>query len=149
MPTRFSIEPTSEKDNERCPCCGGVTRSVWGLARRDDVPWAAYFVRWTVGQVARHGASIDFIVGAWGQDTTVSDRFKIGLEYRLTETGPWVRVRESDELTTTDSELAGRVLGRSDVVGKPLADDVFALFDEIFLHDDRVAEIRGSTSKLN
>ncbi len=149
MPARFAIEPTNEQAGEPCPCCGGVSRSVWGSARRDDVLWAAYFVRWTMGQVALHGASIVFIAGAWGQDTTPSDRFMVGLEYRCTETGPAVRVQESHELAIANSDLAARALGRSDLVGKPLADDVFALFDEIFLHDDRVAEIREPPLKPN
>ncbi len=42
------------------------------------------------------------------------------------------------------SDLAGRALRRDEVIGQPLADDVFSYCDLIIAEDDRVAELLGS-----
>jgi hypothetical protein len=64
------LEPTGSSDFERCECCGKRSRTVWGLARRDGDADAAYFVHWTLGQLASDGAHFDLILGRWGEDAT-------------------------------------------------------------------------------
>jgi len=63
----LSIEPAESRDFGPCPCCGDMSRSVWGYVYSGDAAYAAYFVHWTLGQVSKHGAHIDLIVGRWGK----------------------------------------------------------------------------------
>jgi hypothetical protein len=41
-----------------------------------------------------------------------------------------------------ESKLYGRALKRDEVVGTPLAANVFALFDAVWLQDPRIDELR-------
>jgi len=41
------------------------------------------------------------------------------------------------------ADLLGRSLLRAEVVGTPLASEVFALVDAIWLTDSRIAEVKG------
>lgn len=66
----LKIEPIASKDFGPCSCCGDTSRSVWGYVHGMYDPCAAYFVHWTLGQVPKHGAHIDLIIGEWGDGTT-------------------------------------------------------------------------------
>lgn len=136
-----NIEPVASKDFGPCPCCGNMSRTVWGYVYGMHDPCAAYFVQWTLGQVPKHGANIDFIIGGWGHDNTAADRSALSLEYHLTENGPGVVVIDAHGRDHADGKLAKRVLGRDDVLGKPIAKDVFALCDAIFALDERLVEL--------
>jgi hypothetical protein len=39
------------------------------------------------------------------------------------------------------SELVGKALARTDVMGTPLAREVFAFVDAVWLNDDRIREV--------
>jgi hypothetical protein len=118
-----------------------MSRSVGGYVYGIDDPCAAYFVQWTLGQVPKHGANIDFIIGDWGHGKTATDRSAVSLEYHLTDGGPGVVVIDAHGRDHADGKMAKHVLGRDDVLGKPIAEDVFALCDAIFALDERLAEL--------
>jgi len=141
MPTRLTIEPGNSSDYGPCPCCGDMSRSVWGYVYSDDTAYAAYFVHWTLGQVPKHGAHIDLIIGRWGDRTTAADRRAVSLEYQIGDTGPSVMVIDAHGRNHADGRLAKRALRREDVIGKPIAKKVFALCDAVLLQDDRLIEI--------
>ena len=136
------VEPTEGKDFGPCPCCGGITRRVWGFLYREGQAEAAYFVEWTLGHVARHGAHVDLIIGRWGEGAGRSGRFAVSLEYRHTETGPWFMVIDAGSREVSRSELVGRSMSREEVIGTPLAKQVFEMVDAIWLNDDRIEEVR-------
>jgi len=46
------------------------------------------------------------------------------------------------------SELTGRVLNRVDVVGRPVAQKVFALCDALLAQDKRIEELLGGWSMI-
>lgn len=135
------LEPTGSSDFDRCECCGENSRTVWGLARRDGAAHAAYFVHWTLGKVADHGAHIDLVLGRWGEDATKADRYAVALEYRRTDRGPAFMVIDATTSPRARKELAARALRRDEVVGTALASQAFELVDAIWLDDGRISEV--------
>jgi hypothetical protein len=51
-------------------------------------------------------------------------------------------VIDSGHRPANTSQLCGRALKRADVIGTPLASEVFQLVDAIWLQDARIAEVR-------
>jgi hypothetical protein len=93
--------------------------------------------------VDRHGANFDLIIGKWGTGALRSDRCSVSLQFRRTEQGPSFMVIDSEDRPVASSELVGRSLARSDVVGTPIAQVAFDIIDAIWLQDERIAEIAG------
>jgi S-adenosylmethionine synthetase len=87
------------------------------------------------GSSAKHGAHIDIIIGEW------DNRCAVSLEYRIGDTGPSVMVIDAHGRHHADATLTKRALRREDVIGTPLAKEVFAICDAILLLDERLAEI--------
>jgi hypothetical protein len=139
--SEIALEPAGTSDFERCECCGRNSRTVWGLARRHGDAHAAYFVHWTLGRVAEHGAHFDLIFGRWGEKTIRADRYAIALEYRRTDQGPAFMVIDASTRRFAQNELVGRALRRDEVIGTTLATDAFELVDAIWLHDGRISEV--------
>jgi len=97
MATGITIEPTGSSDTGICDCCGRSSRCVWGLVYVEDRSTAAYYVHWTLGHVSDRGASIDLILGEWGETTAPGDRSVLALAYRLTDTGPAMMVIDAEQ----------------------------------------------------
>jgi hypothetical protein len=131
------------QDFEACPCCGKSSRRVWGRASREGCGEAVYFVHWTLGEVRKHGARFTLILGRWGEGATRDDRFSVALELRWTEQGPQFMVRDAEAGGAHLDELVGRRLRRDEVIGTPLARQVFDWVDWIWLGDPRIAEVTG------
>ena len=142
--SELKIELSGSKDFGPCECCGGDSRTVWGFVHSTSGPEAAYFVQWTMGHVDQHGANVDLIVGKWGIGAKRADRCAIALEFRRTEQGPSFMVIDSASRPVATSDLVGRSLARSEVIGSPLAKIAFDIVDAIWLQDGRIAEIVGA-----
>ena len=137
------LETAGEKDFGPCDCCAKMSRSIWGYLHEGGSPEAAYFVQWTLGGVSQHGAHFDFIVGRWGEGATSADRAAVSLAFRRTESGPQFMVIDAQERPVSRSELISRSLKREEVIGTPIAAQVFAMVDHLWLHEGRIAEITG------
>jgi hypothetical protein len=137
----LSLEVTGSNDFGPCACCGAKSRTVWGFIHRGDVTEAAYFVQWTLGQVERHGANFDLIMGKWGEPTEATDRYAVAMELYRTPEGPSFTVIDSADRPVASSDLVGKPLARDEVIGTPLAKRAFELVDTIWLRDERIAEI--------
>jgi len=137
------VEPTGTNDYGPCECCGNMSRCVWGFIHAPHGPLASYFVHWTPGRVADHGANFDLILGQWGERATAQDRCLVSLAYRLFEHGPEFMVIDGQDRPSARSELVGRVLRRTEVVGRPIAQQAFAAVDAILAQDTRVVELLG------
>ena len=135
----LTIQQINSSDYGPCPCCGDMSRSVWGLVYEDDVSRGSYFVHWTLNQVENHGAHIDLIIGTWRNGAPAGPRSAISLEYRIGDTGPSVMV--IDAHGRHHANVAERILRREDVIGTPLAKKVFAICDAVLLQDERLTEI--------
>ena len=142
----FDIDPQGSADHGPCQCCGDLSRRIWGYARRKQIPFASYFVHWTLGRLPDHGANFDLIVGQWGEGTGAPDRCAVSLSYQFTTNGPGFIVIDSESRPIATSTLVGRALSPAEVVGQPIANDVFALCDAILDQDDRLAEFFGSST---
>jgi len=138
---QLSIEVSGSNDVGPCECCGAKSRTVWGFVHRGAVIQAVYFVQWTLGQVERHGANFDLIIGQWGDNTTSRDRCAVSMEFHRTSDGPSFTVIDSVDRPAASSDLVGKALARDEVVGTPLATRAFELVDAIWLQDTRIAEI--------
>ena len=148
MDAPLQIEPTGSAETGRCSCCGRVSRRVWGHVYAGPAACAAYFVHWTVGHVFDRGAHIDLVLGRWGDGTSAANRQVISLEYRVIETGPALMVIDAGGRSASMGNLASRALGRNDVIGRPVATEVFALCDAILAQDARLAALWETPSAI-
>ena len=122
-----------------CDCCGHATRRVWGFAEQGDTTTAVYFITWTPMHVGESGANLDVIIGRWGEGSSADDRVSVSLLHREQEDGsPSLMVVDSDFATTGENPLASKGLMREEVIGTPLATQLFAMIDAIYLQDDRL-----------
>lgn len=136
----LSIQPLGSHETGVCPCCGSISRIVWGAVRDDDVCVAIYHVHWTAEQVARHGANFDLVLAFEGDDTKLEDRCFVALAYRLFSTGPSFMIIDANERSYANGQ-AGHVLTRNDVIGTEIARAAFAVVDAIWLGDGRISEL--------
>jgi hypothetical protein len=137
------VEPTGSIDDGPCECCGNNSRCVWGFIDAPEGTLASYFVHWTLGRVADHGANFDLILGKWGDQAGAQDRCLVSLAYRLCEGGPQFMVIDGHNRPAAKSELVGRVLRGPEVVGQPIAKQAFSAVDAILAQDTRVLELLG------
>lgn len=135
------IEAISDSDSGLCDCCGGRSRTVWGYAHRGDETVAVYFVQWTLGNVHRHGAHVDVIIGKWGDGAGPADRYGVAVEFRRTEHGAGFMVIDSAGRPAATKDLTDRPMARGEVIGTALGHLVFEILDAIWQQDDRIAEV--------
>ncbi len=137
----FEIEHPGLSDHGPCECCGSMSRLATGLIRRHREPYAGFQVHWTPGQLEKHGASVYLILGRWGEGTTAADRFAVAVRYRDDAETTGFMVVDADQTSIATHPLVGRTLQRDEVIGTPLAKEVFDLIDFLWLHDERIAEV--------
>jgi hypothetical protein len=135
----FEVEESGNAHGH-CDCCGTTTRNVWGFVGRDGETIGAYFVAWTQGK-PEHGATFDLILGKWGDSTTRDDRYAVALDFRVMDGAAQFMVVDALDGATSASDLVGTALKRSDVIGTPLATQVFAIVDAVYMSDSS-AEVR-------
>ena len=135
----FEIEEAGAAGGH-CACCGMTTKRVWGFVRRNGEAVGAYFVAWTQGK-PDHGATFDLIVGNWGASGANEDRYSVALDYRLIDGAPQFTVVDALNRATSGSILVGTALKRSDVIGSPLAPQLFAIVDAVYMSDS-AGEVR-------
>src|SRR4051812_21661400 len=141
QPHEITVEPGASKDSGPCSCCGNMSRTIWGNLHHAENPVAAYYVQWTLNRVD-HGANFDLVVGKWGEGTTPKDRAVVAVAFRWMQNGPQFTVIDAEgRPAAKPGALAGRALRRDQVVGTPLAADVFAMLDAIWANDRRVGEL--------
>ncbi|TQV77902.1 hypothetical protein [Denitrobaculum tricleocarpae] len=139
--SELEVEPSAESGGH-CDCCGKESRSINGYVHiRDAETVACYFMHWTVGaSLATHPANFDLIYGPWGEGISKDHRCAISLIYFENDDGPTVRVIDANDRPVASYEFVGTALTREEVIGTPLAADVFAIFDAVFLQDERVVK---------
>jgi hypothetical protein len=138
---RLEILPDDHKTFGPCDCCGQMTSRVWGYIYEESDALAVYYVEWTPGHDGFQ-ANFDLILGAWGENVSAADRQATALEFRKLDTGPAFRVIDAKSRQVSSSSLVSNALDRSDVIGTPIAVEVFAICDLIYLDDPRISELR-------
>lgn len=137
----LEIELSGDKEST-CDCCGKTTKRVWGFVHHPRGTVAAYYVGWTIGK-QDHGAAFDLILGAWGSNAEREDRAAVALDYRVGEGGSWFRVENAVGRFLSGNQLSGHDCTREDVIGTPLAEQVFTIVDAVLWGDSRLDEVRG------
>src|SRR5262245_46215205 len=129
----LTVEPDGITDFGPCPDCGNMSRTVWGYVRMGDETLAAYYVTWTQN-MPRHSAHFELIIGKWTEDSTAQDRQVAALAYRIVDgQGSFMVIDPSQR--PEDANLASSHLRRDQVVGKPIADIIFAIVDAVYMKD--------------
>ena len=128
------VDPDGESSGH-CDCCGNITRKIWGYIAKDDACIAVYYVRWVLDDL-EHDPLFELVIGPWGDGTEAEDRFCVALIFRASM-GSFM-VIDAHENRVSSSSLAGTGLRRDEVIGTPLAPQVFALVDAIWLKDRRL-----------
>ena len=136
----ITIEKGIEKPLTRCDCCGRATRALNGYASDELGALATYTVQWTDGHVLENGANFDFIVGEWG-GAPASKRVAVSVQYRILDSGPSFMIIDATDRPISRSPLVGESLTRSEVLGTPLAKEVFDVVDAIWLQDERIRDL--------
>lgn len=100
---------------------------------------AAYWMHWTVGHLSEPGANLDLVIGRWGDGATPDDRAAVSLLHRQQPDGSGaIMVIDSRDRPCGNGDLAGTALKRDDVIGTPLATQVFSMADAIYKQDGRI-----------
>ena len=139
MSLEYAVE--NEAELGPCPDCGQKTRRVWGYVYRSGIATAAYYVEWTPSHPQRD-AAFDLIIGKWGENAGPSDRQAVSAGFRVLDTGPAFTVQDASVRRIGSSPLVSRALNRTEVVGQPIAADVFQICGSIYLADPRIVELR-------
>jgi hypothetical protein len=137
----LTVTPWKETSGS-CDCCGRTSKTVWGDVSAMDQTLAVYYVQWTVGS-SDHNPNFDLIIGTWGEGADPSQRILVSLVYQPRHEGGSFMIIDSEDRPANSRSLCSRALKRADVIGTPLAKEVFQLVDAIWLHDSRIAEVRG------
>lgn len=135
------VTPLSQSE-ATCDCCGRTTKTVWGDLGIPNKTLAVYYVSWT-RDAPDHTPNIDLILGPWGQDSDPSQRVLVSLLYKPGPDGGSFMVIDSDHRLLNKRDICSKGLRRVEVVGTPLADQIFAFVDAIWLLDPRVSEVRA------
>jgi hypothetical protein len=135
------VEPSKSNDFGPCECCGAMSRTVWGYLYENDEARAVYYVQWTLGQVPRHGANIDLLMGSWGDGSTPEQRVAVSLVYRVGDHGPEFASIDPDEREHAKTGLAAHRIPGRHVLGNRVGADAYAFLHAIFGQDQRVAEL--------
>ena len=85
----------------------------------------------------------DIVLGPWGDGTAPNDRVLVSLLYQPRPDGGSFMVANAKGRRADDRSLCGRALERADVIGTPLANEVFSLVDSLWLTEPRIEEIRA------
>ena len=134
---RFTIERTGESGGH-CDCCGNESRCVWGHVYDGEAALAAYWMHWTAGHLNEPGANLDLVIGRWGEGATADDRVAVALLHRQQSDGsPALMVIDAADRPAGRGDLARTALARADVIGTPLAAQVFSIVDAIYEQDGR------------
>ena len=141
----ITIEKGIEHPPTQCDCCGQATRALNGYASDELGALATYLVQWTDGHVVENGANFDFIVGEWGGAPS-SKRVAVSVQYRILDSGPAFMIIDATDRPISRSPLVGESLTRGGVLGTPLAKEVFAIVDAVWLQDERIRDLHPANA---
>lgn len=133
------VEPTNQKDSGPCPCCGDLTRIVWGHVFSDEHARAVYYARWTLNQ-AKHGALWMVSVGDWEDPN--GERWSVGLDSRAPDGRIAFMLIDAEETPWGNAPGLGKPLTRDEALGTPLAEEVFQIVDACLEQDARLVAMR-------
>ena len=138
----FQVELLDESSGH-CDCCGNDSKCIWGLVHLGEATVAAYWMHWTEGHLSDTGANLDLVIGKWGEGASADDRSVVAIRHlEQSDGGSSLMVIDAAERQISEAKLASTALRRDEVIGTPLAAQVFAIADAIYLQDGRLFDYR-------
>lgn len=125
-----------------CECCGRESKTIWGDLSDSETTQAVYFVQWTV-DAPEHLPNIDLVMGRWGEGASPDDRILVSLLFQPGEDGGSFMVIDGEGRPADSRTLCKRALRRTEVVGTPMASEVFGLVDALWLTESRLDEVKA------
>jgi hypothetical protein len=119
------------------------------MVRLNDEPYALYQVHWTRNHILKDGAEFYLILGEFGEGTTAAERFAVALHFFVNSERYGFMVVDADKTPISSHPLIGRALSRANVIGTPLAQEVFDLVDAIWLEDENIEEVRNASKEIS
>lgn len=84
------------------------------------------------------GSAWTILIGHWGDGTGAPDRAIVSIDLRHDEPRGMTVIDPPDEIVARFSALAANALSREQVIGQPVATDVFDICDAVCLEDARI-----------
>jgi hypothetical protein len=125
-----------------CPCCGNETACTRGVVEKDGKRIATYLIKWTVGNPS-HG--MGWLVSLPGPE--IGRDVCVSLGYSFEHRAFMVRHLADYHWAADDLEGFGELLDRDQIIGTPLAKQVFAVVDDIWLSDPYVQDFVALAGK--
>jgi hypothetical protein len=101
-----------------------------------------YYVHWTV-DAPEHTPNIDLLVGEWDHAANAQNRVLVSLLFQPSSDGGAFMVVDGQGRPADSRDLCARALSRAEVVGTPLAQEIYGLADAIWLTEPRIAEVQN------
>jgi hypothetical protein len=135
----LSIETAPDVQRRVCPDCGRPFSSVHGFLYEDGSPYAVYHA---MLQRDHPSMVVDVAVsfGSWDDETTASDRTRIGIRVWPEGEELKMHVNDPDESAWGDSEKLGKMADRGEVLGTPLEHEALRIVEFVIAHDSRIDE---------
>lgn len=121
-----------------CPCCGKLSRAIWGEVHDRAGGVVPYYCQWTVDR-PDHDANIDLLFGDWSDGTTADDRALVCLLFRRSEDS--FMVIDAEPRLDKARDRVGAGLARDEVLGTWIAQSAFLVVDVVWADDPRVADL--------
>ncbi len=133
----YAIEPWDDMHTV-CEECGAKNRTISGGVFPDEPQVAFYQVFWSEDGGDHHDedVAVQIVLGSFEDKSGPEDRYLVALWFRPSENS--FMVVDADQYRESMGHVAGRFLGRDEVVDQPLAQQVYDIVDEIWLNDPRL-----------
>lgn len=113
-----------------CPCCGSETAATHGRVLKEHEQIARYRVLWNVDD---HSHGMAWLVALdWPQ---ADGGISVSVEYSFEHNAFMVRDPDDYAWSPQDTFGYGTILHRDQVIGTPLAQQLFQILDEIWVND--------------
>jgi hypothetical protein len=142
----LSIELPPPSVGPPCTCCGAVTTRLTRFVHRYGNAYAVYYVAFSDNHSDRIASAI-VSLGERGERSTPQDRDAFALYLWSDAEQNNVQVIDAGDSLWADSELLGRMLSRSEALNHPRIKEVFAITDQMFVHDTDLLAYLHETSE--
>jgi hypothetical protein len=135
----LTIEPAPEVAERVCKDCGRAFTTVHGFLYEEGDAYAVYHA---LLQREHPSTAVDLALsfGSWDEEATGRDRTRIGIRIWPDGAELKLHINAADESSFGDSDVFGRMVDRSDVLGTPIEHDVLRAAEFVLAHDERIQE---------
>lgn len=130
MSSDFQIEFSPPSESNPCPCCDRITISLARFVEWRGCPCAIVSIAFSEGHPEIPATAI-VGVGSFGEGSSKDERVAFAME--LLPQG--VFLVDATEEQWPRSEILGAKLSRAEALEHPLKPNLFAIVDELYLHD--------------